>query len=97
MHALSRTSMTRLSRRASLVTLGAASLSSAIPPLAARDKKKKKSDVNKRCKPQVDQCEAIFNIFCNGNLECLAGIRCCESLSTCDFNGFATCLDATQN
>lgn len=97
MHAPSRTRLSSLTRRASIMTLGVAGLSTAIPPLAARDKKKKKGDVNKLCKPQTDQCEAIFTVGCNGNPECLASIRCCESLSTCDFNGFATCLDATQN
>lgn len=94
MHAPSRTSVTR---RASLVAFGAAGLGAAIPPLAAKDKKKTKPDVNKLCKPQVDQCEASFTALCDaGDAECLAILACCESLSTCDFTSFAVCVAASR-
>ncbi len=97
MHAPSRTSVTSLTRRASLVALSAAGLGATMSPLAARDKKKKKPDVNKLCKPQVDQCEASFTALCaGGDAECLAILGCCESLGACDFTSFAVCLAASR-
>lgn len=94
MHAEPRSSLSGLTRRASLVALGAAGLSAAIPPRAAKGKKKK-GKANKRCKPQVAQCQAFFALECGGDVtapECAALVTCCESLGTCNFDGLITCL-----
>jgi hypothetical protein len=94
MHAPSRISVTRLTRRASLVTIGAAGLGAMMSPLAASAKQK--GDVNKRCKPQVNQCQAGFTALCGNEPECLKSLACCEALGTCNFNGFATCVAANN-
>lgn len=95
MRAASPTTLTRLTRRASVMSLGVASLGAAIPPLAAGARKKKKADANKRCKSQVEPCKAFFTGQCGGginNPECAAVIGCCDALGTCNFSGLATCL-----
>lgn len=83
----------RLSRRASLVALGAAGFGAAVAPRAAKGKKKGKA--NKRCKPQVAQCQSFFTGECQGDVnapDCVARINCCELLGTCNFDGLITCL-----
>ena len=90
----SRTILTRLTRRASLVSLGAAGITAAIPPLASQAGKKK-GDANKRCKKQVAPCKSFFTLQCGdaaNSPECAAVLACCESLKTCNFAGFVTCL-----
>ena len=90
----SRTTLTRLTRRASLVSLGAVGMSAAIPPLESRAGKKK-GDANKRCKKQVAPCKSFFTLQCGGDAnspECALALACCESLKTCNFTGFVTCL-----
>lgn len=94
MHAEPRSRLSSLTRRASLVALGAAGLSAAVPPRVVKGKKKK-GKANKRCKPQVAQCKSFFAIDCGGDLsspECTALLTCCESLGTCNFDGLITCL-----
>ena len=95
MHAPSRISVTR---RASLISLGVAGLGATMSPLATKGKNKKKPDVNKLCKPQVDQCKASFSVLCGGagDPDCVAVLGCCESLATCEFTSFVVCLAASQ-
>ena len=93
MHTEPRTSLSGLTRRASLVALGAAGLSVAVSPRATKGKKKGKA--NKRCKPQVAQCQSFFTGQCEGDVnapDCAARVKCCELLGTCNFDGLITCL-----
>lgn len=93
MHTEPQTRSSSFSRRASLLALGAAGLGAAVPPRAAKAKKKK-GKANKRCKPQVAQCQAFFTLEC-GDVnapECAALLNCCELLGTCNFDGLITCL-----
>lgn len=75
-----------LSRRASLLSLGAVGVASLTPhPLAAR------KSPNFRCKKQVVPCRASLNAICEGAI-CPVALTCCDDLATCNFTGFATCL-----
>ena len=89
-------SLTRLTRRASLLALGSVGLNAASQPLAANARsKKKKGGINKRCKQQVDPCKSIVTGGCEGDAQCIATLSaCCESLKTCAFSDFVTCLNA---
>ncbi len=90
-------SIPKLTRRASLATLGAAGLGATAHPLAAGAKGKKKGDVNKRCKQQVDPCKAAITQQCGNDPQCLAaGPACCESLKNCAFSDFAVCIIAAS-
>jgi hypothetical protein len=84
-----------LSRRVSLVTVGAAGLAAFGSPLAAgagKNKKKKKGDVNKLCKKQVAQCDSHYAKLCRNYQPCLAASRaCCALLGTCNFYGTNAC------
>lgn len=76
-----------LTRRASLMTATAMGLAALVSPSAgaARKKRKnKKGDVNKLCKAQIAQCEAVFDQP--------AVQPCCASLGTCDIAGLYQCL-----
>lgn len=88
-----------LTRRASLLTLGAAGLASlGTPGVASARKKRKKGDVNALCKQQVSQCLAFFIPLCGATASCLARFNlCCPQLGTCNFSGFNDCLRATQS
>jgi hypothetical protein len=79
-------------------------------PLAAgaknknkKAKKKLKKKQKQKCQSQVEPCEAVLTANCedtnqgdpDGLAECLATQPpCCESLGTCDVEGFFTCLIA---
>lgn len=95
-----------LTRRASLLTLGTAGLAALSLPLtgAARKKNrknrnKKKGDVNKFCKTQVEQCETFVLPLCEdiNDPECVEVLACCAPLGSCDFDGFVACLEEAQN
>lgn len=83
---MNRSILTSFSRRASLLTLGAAGLASAAVPHAAGAKKKHKKQgkelsATALCKKQVGQCIDFFTPACLGNPDCLATARrCCPSL-----------------
>jgi DNA invertase Pin-like site-specific DNA recombinase len=67
---------------------------------AARKKrkgKKKKGDVNRRCKEQAADVRTLVEISCGDDVECQErGLTCVGPLATCDFNGFLQCV-ADQN
>ena len=93
-----------LTRRSSLLTLGTAGLTAAFAsPFATGAKKKhgknggKKEDVNALCKKQVGPCVTSFSTVCGGDLTCLATVNlCCQSLESCDFDGFLICVTAPR-
>jgi hypothetical protein len=47
-----------------------------------------------RCLTQVAPCEQAILATCDGNAECLAILRCCPLLGTCNAPSFFTCLIA---
>jgi hypothetical protein len=81
-------------RRASLLTLGIAGLGTLGAPLAdAKKRKKKKGDVNKFCKTQVEPCVTLLPESCGGNEECIEAMTaCCAFLGTCDYLGLVDCI-----
>lgn len=93
-----------LSRRASLLTLGAAGTVAAFAPLTADARKKKNRNKNQnkkvnkkarqKCQNQIEQCNDLVIAQCGEeNEECIAeGLVCCEFLSDCNFTGFLGCL-----
>lgn len=95
-----------MTRRASLLTLGAAGLAtlgSLWRPLAAgarkRNGKKAKKENKKfdqRCKKQVGPCESVLTANCNGDPGCLRGVPCCSFFGKCDGVGFVTCVIESQ-
>lgn len=99
-----------LSRRSSLLALGAAGLAAIIPiphPAAKRGKKKQKKQpappssplpppVEDRCAPQVAPCAASFTAQCGTDPSCTSLIQCCDSLGTCDASGFFACLNSIK-
>jgi hypothetical protein len=91
-------SFAALTRRASLTTLSAAGVAALAAPRAGvtkKKRKKKKFDVNKLCKQQVDQCATAAAVDCAGDPECIAATNlCCQELASCDFAGLFTCLEA---
>lgn len=94
---------TALTRRASLLTLGAVGLASLAPTNAIhakkkrRKKKRKNGDIFKFCKKQVGQCLDFFLPSCEDDLICQATVEtCCPEVGQCDFTGFILCLDDAQ-
>ena len=94
-----------LTRRASMVVLGAAGLAAAFGgPLAGDAKNKAKKKLKKKqlqqCQSQVEQCNAFFTDSCEESSnnpdelqECLdLVLPCCEPLGVCSFNAFYTCV-----
>lgn len=90
-----------VTRRASLTTLGAAGLVAAFAaPFGAearKNKKKKKSDVNKFCKRQAGECLAVIIGLCDGDSGCLDALPCCTQLRTCNMSGFLSCVIAAAD
>jgi hypothetical protein len=88
-----------LTRRASLISMGAAGLVAFAQPDAAKSKKKhkkKKGDVNKLCKEEVSDCLAVLTAVCE-DAACVAVVQlCCPKLATCDFAGHLNCVLTNQ-
>jgi hypothetical protein len=84
-----------VSRRVSLLTLSAAGLAVANPSVtdAKKKGKKKKGDVNKRCKAQAEGWITLIEIECGPDTdpECQPFIACGEPLRTCNFTAFFDC------
>ncbi len=81
-------------RRASLVSLGAAGMAVLASPVtaAAKNKKKKKGDVNKRRKQQAADWLALIQAECPDPACLIAFGACAEPLKSCNFSGFITCF-----
>jgi hypothetical protein len=107
---LSRQTAGGISRRTSLMSLGAAGLMAALAgPLTAdaaqvsADKKRRKKKNKKSaplpppdlCAPQVGACTQFINSVCSGAADCLDSLQCCSHLGTCDAGGFFSCLVIT--
>jgi len=97
----------RLTRRASLTTLGVAGLAAFASPFNATAKRKhKNANTNQaqtntaieRCQTQVAQCTDFISAACPGDAACVAKFQpCCTFSEQCDFTGFITCLQQTLN
>jgi hypothetical protein len=88
-----------LTRRASLLMLGAAGLAAFTAPLTGNAKNKRKRRQNKGdakdlCKKQVDACAAFIADACEREEGCEEEIACCAILANCSFTGFLFCVDA---
>lgn len=82
-----------VSRRVSLLSLGAAGLAGVFAGISADTAKAKHK--KSPCKKQTDQCVSVFTPGCNGKPDCLATLdRCCPIIGRCDFNGFFDCVEA---
>ena len=105
--ALTRDAVGGVSRRRSLLMLGAAGVAATFAvPFAANAKKKgkKKHKSQKRCPPPVDLCAPqvgpctdFLTILCSGDPSCLDSLACCSELGTCDVGGFLSCLANAQS
>jgi hypothetical protein len=91
--AVARRAAERMSRRGSLLALGAAGLAGLAAPLPARARKKKKGPKKQRrppafqkCRRERDDCKLILTI---APPETAA---CCDFLATCDAAAFLQCL-----
>ncbi len=80
--------LSNLSRRASLLSLGALGVSAVMPQKSTAKKK-----ANSRCKKQVGQCQSSILAVCTGT-NCPAAIACCDLLKSCNFSAFASCAVA---
>ena len=84
----------RVTRRASLLALGAAGLAGVFARTATEPAAAKKKQ-NHACKKQTDQCVAVFTPGCAGDPACLATLDlCCPIIGRCDFNGLFDCFEA---
>jgi hypothetical protein len=96
--ALARHAAGRVSRRASLMTVGAAGVATLVRPLSSEAKKKGKSAGKKakqKCQKQTGQCTTFLNPICAGDPTCLAKAQeCCGFAGSCDVNGFFDCVFA---
>jgi hypothetical protein len=96
---LVRRAVGRVSRRASLMTLGMAGLAALASPLSTVAKKRKKSAGKKarqKCQKQRGQCTTFLLPICaGGSADCVVRVqRCCALAGNCDPVGFFTCLNA---
>lgn len=94
-----------ISRRASLLTLGAAGVTSALSaPISADAKKNKRNKNKKKCKkkcpkpeelcaPQVEDCRLVVSAVCGDEPGCDHLIDCCETFASCDVGTFLACLN----
>jgi hypothetical protein len=97
---VARAAATGVSRRASLLTLGAAGLTAlAVPSLAGAKKNKKnttKKKAKQKCQKQEGQCVVSVLTLCEGNPDpdaCAAQVEaCCQFTASCDIVGFFNCL-----
>lgn len=91
-----------LTRRASLMALGATGLAAFVSPIptnASNKKRKRKGnrrngDAGKLCKKQVEACAAFIREACGLDDGCVDEIDCCSILASCSFDGFLFCFDA---
>jgi hypothetical protein len=92
-----------ISRRGSLMSLGAAgivALASSVTAEARKSGKKNRKQCKSkttqqeedRCPGQVEPCVEFITAFCTGDPECLGQTSCCSLLNTCDVNTFLVCL-----
>lgn len=80
-----------VSRRASLLALGAAGLSGVGAGVGTAQAK---GGANP-CKKQIKQCIKGLTPVCAGDATCLAKLQtCCPIIGRCDFNGFIQCTNA---
>jgi hypothetical protein len=90
---MNRKSFDALTRRASMPTLGAASLAAFARPSVASAKKN--DSKFKKCKKQVDECTVRMLLDCSGNTaQRLAKAACCDQLKQCKFDEFIFCASA---
>lgn len=81
-----------ITRRASLLTLGSATLAAALPPeITAADKKTKKIK-KKKCKKQVGQCTTFLSGACLGDPVCESAITCCGLFANCNAAEALPCI-----
>ena len=91
-----------LTRRASIVTLGAAGLAATLGGSFTADakkkggKNKKKKTCTNPCPAQVASCTTALTNICAGDPGCQDSIACCSSLGTCDVSGFLACVIASS-
>ena len=101
--ALTRRAVGDVSRRASLLAIGAtglaAMLGGSLTATAKKHKNKKKKDKKKdqqraeqECEEQVAQCQSILSSI--GGIP-VNQLTCCEFLGTCDFPQFSLCFFGT--
>jgi len=86
-----------LARRASPSRVGVIEAAAQAKPMAAnaRKNKRKKGDVNKRCKQQAEEWNAFLPTFCPEGPLCEELLACTSPpLTRCDFTAFLVCLTA---
>jgi hypothetical protein len=94
-----------MTRRTSLVSLGAtglvAAFAGAVTAEAKNSGKKSKRKAQQKCQNQVGACEAYITAYCEEVNEgdpdliqiCLdERLRCCQPLATCDADTFMLCI-----
>ena len=87
-----------LSRRASLLGVGAG-LAALAMPFSADAKNKGKKKAKQKCRSQVEPCSTLVgesNCGPENDPDCLAQISaCCQLLANCDFTGLIACIQPT--
>jgi len=97
---MSTNSFDALTRRASLVGVGTAAMSTLASTFVearnANRKSRKRIDTKARktCHTQAGQCTSRLEGLCANDPGCLALIACCEFAGRCDFTGYITCTRA---
>ncbi len=82
-----------VTRRGSLVALGAAGLAAAFGgPMAADAKQSTSKKAKKKCKQQVGKCTTAITTLCAGDPDCVVSVSCCSLLATCDVSAFLLCI-----
>jgi hypothetical protein len=87
-----------ISRRASILTLGAAGVAAALSAPSIADAKKKKCKKNtcpsleEICAPLVEECTDTVAAICPPNTDCSRLSNCCEDFETCNVGAFVRCL-----
>jgi hypothetical protein len=93
-----------ISRRGSLLSLGAACIATLARSITGAAKNKSRKSNRKKCKnkasqqetdrcpEQVQPCTTFLDAFCGGRPECLDHSACCAFLESCESTTFLTCL-----
>lgn len=86
-----------VSRRSSLLTLGAAALAAGLaPPLGVAARKSAAKKARKKCQRQSEQCRTFYQELCEENdcdEEAVEDIlQCCADFKTCNAAAFLDCL-----